>query len=76
MPELPDIELYLEALEARIRGDVLERIVLGSPFLLRSTTPEPAELEGKKVVDLRRMGKRILIGLDDELFKEPSARSS
>jgi len=68
MPELPDIELYLEALEARIRGDVLERIVLGSPFLLRSTTPEPAELEGKKVVDLRRMGKRILIGLDDELF--------
>ena len=52
MPELPDIELYLEALEDRIGGDVLEKILLGSPFLLRSVTPEPAELEGKKVVIL------------------------
>lgn len=68
MPELPDIELYLEALDARIRGDVLEKIILGSPFLLRSVSPTPAELEGKKVVVLRRLGKRVVIGLEDDLF--------
>lgn len=68
MPELPDIELYLEALEGRIHGDVLEKIVLGSPFLLRSVAPSPPELEGKRVVALRRMGKRVVIGLEDELF--------
>lgn len=68
MPELPDIELYLEALESRIHNDVLEKILLGSPFLLRSVAPAPTELEGKKVVDLRRMGKRVVIALEDELF--------
>ena len=68
MPELPDIELYLEALGSRIDGDVLEKILLGSPFLLRSIAPAPSELEGKTVVALRRMGKRIVIGLEDELF--------
>ena len=68
MPELPDIELYLEALQARIHGDVLEKILLGSPFLLRSVAPAPTELEGKKVVDLRRLGKRVVIALEDELF--------
>ena len=68
MPELPDIELYLEALEARIHGDMLEKILLGSPFLLRSVAPAPTELEGKKVVDLRRLGKRVVIALEDELF--------
>ena len=44
MPELPDIELYLEALDSRIRGDVLEKIHFGSPFLLRSVTPTPSAL--------------------------------
>ena len=68
MPELPDIELYLEALESRIHGDMLEKILLGSSFLLRSVAPAPAELEGKKVVDLRRLGKRVVIALEDELF--------
>ena len=68
MPELPDIELYLEALEARIHGDMLEKILLGSPFLLRSVAPAPTELEGKKVVDLRRLGKRVVIALEGELF--------
>lgn len=68
MPELPDIELYLEALEARIHGKMLEKILLGSPFLLRSVVPAPTELEGKKVVDLRRLGKRVVIVLEDELF--------
>ncbi len=68
MPELPDIELYLEALQARIHGDVLEKILLGSPFLLRSVAPALTELEGKKVVDLRRLGKRLVIALEGELF--------
>ena len=68
MPEFPDIELYLEALESRIHGDALEAILLGSPFLLRSVTPAPKELEGKKVVGLRRLGKRVVIALEDELF--------
>jgi formamidopyrimidine-DNA glycosylase len=68
MPELPDIEIYLEALESRIEGDVLESILLGSPFLLRSVAPAPKALEGKKVVELRRMGKRVVIALEDELF--------
>ena len=68
MPELPDIELYLEALERRIRGDVLETILFGSPFLLRSVAPAPEELEGKKVIELRRLGKRVVIALEDELF--------
>lgn len=68
MPELPDIELYLDALQDRIHGKLLEKIHLGSPFLLRSTSPSPTELEGKKVVTLRRLGKRIVIGLEDELF--------
>jgi len=68
MPELPDIELYLEALENRIHGDVLEKILLGSPFLLRSVAPAPQELERKKVVELRRLGKRVVIALEDELF--------
>ncbi len=68
MPELPDIELYLEALDSRIRGEVLEKILLGSPFLLRSVTPAPSALAGKKVVALRRIGKRVVIGLEDELF--------
>ena len=68
MPELPDIELYVEALTNRVGGDVFVKLVLGSPFLLRSVEPTPLELEGKKVVGVRRVGKRIVIGLEEELF--------
>ncbi len=68
MPELPDIEVYLDALTSRIRGDVFENLLLGSPFILRSVSPGPAELYGKKVVALSRMGKRIVFELEDELF--------
>ncbi|WP_419949917.1 Fpg/Nei family DNA glycosylase [Candidatus Palauibacter sp.] len=63
MPELPDITVYLEALRARIQGRTLHRVRLASPFLLRSVEPPLAEAHGRHVVDLRRLGKRIAIGL-------------
>ncbi len=68
MPELPDIEVYIEALEARVGGSRLEKVRLASPFLLRSVDPPLKDAEGRKVVGLRRMGKRIVIGLDHDLF--------
>ena len=68
MPEYPDITLYLEALPPRIVGERLERIRLASPFLVRSVDPPIRESEGKRVVELRRIGKRIVVGLEDELF--------
>ena len=63
MPELPDVTVYLEALEARVLGRTLERVRLGSPFLLRSVDPPLADAHGREVVALRRLGKRIAIGL-------------
>ena len=68
MPELPDITVYLEALEKRVSGEVLERIRLGSPFLLRTVEPSPDEVRGKRVVGLRRLGKRIVFELEEQLF--------
>ncbi|MGP0076127.1 MAG: Fpg/Nei family DNA glycosylase [Bryobacteraceae bacterium] len=68
MPELPDIVIYIEALEKRILGQVLEKIRVASPFLLRTTDPPLASAEGKRVRELRRVGKRIAIGLDDDLW--------
>ena len=68
MPELPDIETYLQALESRILGRKLERVRLGNPFLVRSVAPPIAATHGKRVVTLRRLGKRIVIGLDEGLF--------
>ncbi len=68
MPELPDVEVYREALERRILGARLERVRLVTPFVLRSVAPAPAELEGRAVTDLRRLGKRVVIGLAGELF--------
>jgi formamidopyrimidine-DNA glycosylase len=68
MPELPDVVVYLEALRARIAGRVLEGVRLGSPFVLRSVDPPLAACAGRRVVGLRRLGKRIVIALDDELF--------
>jgi formamidopyrimidine-DNA glycosylase len=67
VPELPDVVLYVEALRRRILGQPLERIRLASPFVLRTTTPSPDELAGRPVVSLARLGKRIVIGLDDEV---------
>lgn len=68
MPELPDVTVYLEALEARIRGARLEGIRLANPFVLRSVDPSPAEVSGRTVTGLRRLGKRIVIALDRDLF--------
>ena len=68
MPELPDITLYLEALAPRIVGQPLQKIRLASPFLLRSVSPAPREVEGSTVRGLRRLGKRIVMELDGERF--------
>lgn len=68
MPELPDIVVYLDALNQRIRGQTLERIGLTTPFLLRSVNPPLSYAEGKRVHELRRTGKRIAIGLEDDLW--------
>ncbi len=68
MPELPDIVVYLEALERRILGATLARVRLASPFLLRTVAPPIGAVEGKRVERLRRIGKRIVIGLEGELF--------
>ena len=68
MPELPDIVVYIEALEERIRGEPLERVQLTGPFLLRTASPSIQGAEGKTVKELRRMGKRIAIGLEGDLW--------
>src|ERR1041385_9191921 len=68
MPELPDITAYLDALESRIVAQPMERIRLASPFLLRTVQPSPAEVEGRVVRELRRIGKRIAIGVDGDLW--------
>jgi formamidopyrimidine-DNA glycosylase len=68
MPELPDIVVYLERLRPRIEGQVLERVRLASPFLVRTVEPPVAELAGRKVVGLRRLGKRIVVALAPDLF--------
>jgi formamidopyrimidine-DNA glycosylase len=68
MPELPDVTVYVEALEERIMGDVFEGLVLGSPFLLRTVVPPPDDLKGNRVVALRRLGKRVVIGLENDFF--------
>jgi formamidopyrimidine-DNA glycosylase len=68
MPELPDITVYIEALDRRIVGERLLRIRLASPFLVRTFEPALEAAEGKTVHGLRRLGKRIAIGLDDDLW--------
>ncbi len=68
MPELPDIVVYIEALEKRILGQTLERVRLASPFLLRTVDPPLSAVEGKTVRELRRIGKRIAIGVDGDVW--------
>src|ERR1700751_1043949 len=68
MPELPDITAYIRALEKRIVGQPLERVRLGSPFLLRTVEPPLASAEGRVVKKLSRVGKRIAIGVDGDLW--------
>ncbi len=68
MPELPDIVVYIESLEKRIQGSVLERVRIASPFLLRTAVPPLSSVAGKKVVELRRLGKRICFGLEGDVW--------
>jgi formamidopyrimidine-DNA glycosylase len=68
VPELPDIVVYIEALDRRIVGQTLAHVRLASPFLLRTVDPPLHSVEGKQVRELRRLGKRIAIGLDDNLW--------
>ena len=66
MPELPDVVVYVEALRERIAGSVLKRVILRTPFLLRSTTPPLESTHGRRVQEVRRLGKRIAIGLEGD----------
>ncbi len=68
MPELPDVEAYIEALRTRISGRTVERIDVITPFLLRSATPPLSAAAGRKVTEIRRLGKRICIGLEADLW--------
>jgi formamidopyrimidine-DNA glycosylase len=68
VPELPDIEVYLSALKRRVVGRRLERVRLFSPFLLRSFEVPLSETHGREVTSLRRLGKRIVLGLEGDLF--------
>jgi formamidopyrimidine-DNA glycosylase len=68
MPELPDIAAYITALEPRIIGKPIEHVRLASPFLLRTVEPPLTGVEGHKVRELRRIGKRIAIGFEDQMW--------
>src|SRR5690348_10637205 len=68
MPELPDITVYLEALEQRVRGKKLLGARIGHPFLLRTVEPPLGALFGREVVALRRVGKRIALGFEGDLW--------
>src|ERR687887_32590 len=68
MPELPDVTVYIEALEARVRGKRLEGVKLLNPFLLRTAVPPISSAEGKRVTEIRRVGKRIVFVLEGPLY--------
>ncbi|HXQ69660.1 MAG TPA: DNA-formamidopyrimidine glycosylase family protein [Pyrinomonadaceae bacterium] len=68
MPELPDITVYIEALEKRIQGTTLQRVLVASPFLLRTAMPPLSSVERRRVTNLRRLGKRICIGVEGDLW--------
>jgi formamidopyrimidine-DNA glycosylase len=68
VPELPDIEIYIESLGSRLLGSRLERVRIPGPSLLRSVDPPVDAAEGRRVASLRRIGKRIAIGLEEEIF--------
>ncbi len=68
MPELPDVVVYIESLERRLPGHTLEGVRLNNPFLLRSVDPPLEQATGKRVAGSRRLGKRVVLELEDELF--------
>jgi formamidopyrimidine-DNA glycosylase len=68
MPELPDVSVYVERLAAKIVGERLERLTIRHPFLLRSVVPPVSALEGRAATGVERLGKRVVIAFEDELF--------
>ena len=68
MPELPDVTVYVERLEAKLRGGTLERVRVLNPFLLRTAVPPIGQAEGRRVLGVERLGKRIVLALDGGLF--------
>ena len=68
MPELPDITVYVESLDAKLRGAMLERVRVMNPFVLRTAVPTIGSAEGRTVTGIERLGKRVVIALDGELF--------
>jgi len=68
MPELPDLTVYLESLQQRIVGHRLERVLIVSPFLLRTAVPPVQEAQERRVIEVRRIGKRLAIGLEGDLW--------
>ncbi|HEY7219604.1 MAG TPA: DNA-formamidopyrimidine glycosylase family protein [Candidatus Binatia bacterium] len=68
MPELPDVTVYIEALSERVLNQPIQKIRIGSPFVVRSFDPPISAADGKKVLALRRVGKRIVFELEDDLF--------
>lgn len=67
MPELPDVTVYVEALERRIRGHILDAVRIASPFLVRTVDPPIRELAGRRVAGIRRLGKRIVVGFEGDI---------
>jgi formamidopyrimidine-DNA glycosylase len=68
MPEFPDVTVYCEALAARALGRIIERVRILNPFVLRTAVPPITDVEGKRVLDVRRLGKRIVMALEGDLF--------
>lgn len=68
MPELPDVQVYIERLAALLRGRVLQQLRIANPFVLRTVDPTPADVAGRTVVAFHRIGKRIALELDGDLF--------
>ncbi|MCO4774233.1 MAG: formamidopyrimidine-DNA glycosylase [Deltaproteobacteria bacterium] len=68
MPELPDVDVYVERLQAKAGGQILTSLRIGSPFLLRTVDPPASEMAGRKLLTVERLGKRIVMGLEDDLF--------
>jgi formamidopyrimidine-DNA glycosylase len=68
MPELPDVTVYIEALQRRIAGATMLKLRLGNPFVLRTVEPAPSTLSSKQVQSIERIGKRIVIGFEDDVY--------
>jgi formamidopyrimidine-DNA glycosylase len=68
MPELPDITVYAESLQAKVQQDRLQRLRIANPFLLRTAAPPPDSVHGRRVSGVEKLGKRIVIALEGELF--------